>query len=84
MVLSTAPRCRPGTPHAVERYLALADHALATRNRRHDSEPGLAVAFPAAARRTASRAGDMAKLQDDFILLHPFSRGEGKSLTMRR
>ena len=61
-----------GSPHAVDRYLALAVHAT-----------GGAPAPPSAALRWPLPHGSaIADFEPTpFVLLHPFSRGAGKSLT---
>ena len=70
----------PGVPHAVERYLALANFAL--------RKPLLdGIQSPVSPRSFALPAGEplaqsfIGDLTSGFILLHPFARGEGKSLT---
>jgi heptosyltransferase-1 len=69
-----------GVPHAVERYLALADAALGTA----DKPPSLSkepLRFPLPAGQPPEGAE---KAPGRFVLLHPFSRGEGKSLTVEQ
>lgn len=59
-----------GVPHAVERYLALAAGVHGASS----AEP-LRFSLPAGAAPAKARG------LGDFVLLHPFSRGSGKSLT---
>jgi heptosyltransferase-1 len=65
-----------GRPHAVDRYLALADDAIGP-----PAVPaGTPLAFPLPAGEPVALK-DGAVLQPDFILIHPFARGAAKSLT---
>lgn len=71
----------PGTPHAVERYLALARFALEEQGWPCDQPDTVSPRFPLPSGDPLD-AETAARLTDDFILLHPFARGQGKSLTM--
>lgn len=62
-----------GTMHSVERYLVLAGLALGI-----EREERLSLRFPLPA--GIAPAGTEAFLDSPYILLHPFSRGHGKSL----
>jgi heptosyltransferase-1 len=64
-----------GRPHAVERYLALADDVIG-RSRSAPAEP---LRFPLPAGE-AIELPDVV-LQPDCVVLHPFARGTAKSLT---
>lgn len=68
-----------GVPHAVERYLSLAETVLQSLGHHDDTsvEPPLRFPLP---------EGDPPRVETErlrggFILLHPFARGAGKSLT---
>jgi heptosyltransferase-1 len=66
----------PGRLHAVDRYLALADDASG----HHPGNAAGPLSFPLPSGEPVAPA-DGAVLEPDFILLHPFARGTGKSLT---
>lgn len=68
-------RIPQGTPHAVERYLALARETLGIKN--PDFNPALRFPLPPG----TMPEGEAKNTQGSYVLLHPFSRGEGKSLT---
>ncbi len=73
-VVPLPPAARTGGPlHAVERYLVLVDDLLG-----QPAADGAALRFPLPA---GERPGDGQALPEKFIVLHPFSRGPGKSLT---
>jgi heptosyltransferase-1 len=70
----------PGAPHAVERYLALAADALG-------EEPGRtpdALRFPLPDGEPPEGMKDLLQEWGAYVLLHPFSRGQGKSLTVEQ
>ena len=67
-----------GVPHAVERYLALADFAVHQSDVSRSSPGEIQFPLPFGEPLAGSTA---ANLSPSFVLLHPFSRGEGKSLT---
>ena len=62
-----------GAVHAVERYLAFVDGAVGQRALRRD------LRFPLPLGEAPDEPPD--KLRPGFVLLHPFARGAGKSLT---
>jgi heptosyltransferase-1 len=65
-----------GRPHAVERYLALADDAIG----QPPVSAGRPLAYPLPSGETVALE-DGTVLLTDFILIHPFARGAAKSLT---
>ena len=69
-----------GVPHAVERYLALTDFALAGEAAAVQASESSPLRFPLP-------AGDpldvpvASTLEPSYVVLHPYSRGRGKSLS---
>ncbi len=68
-----------GKPHAVERYLATSERALRIYGLHPESWSNLDPLFPLPAGEPPEEA--TVEIPDRFILLHPFARGQGKSLT---
>lgn len=67
----------PAVTHAVDRYLMLASTALRWAGGNESARSPLRFPLPAGTEPGAWVEG----VPDDFILLHPFARGAGKSLT---
>ena len=69
-----------GVPHAVDRYLMLADTVLRFAGVKNPFSSRATLRFPLP---EGEIPGELAgrRIEDDFILLHPFARGIGKSLT---
>ena len=74
--MAPAPK---GVAHAVERYLMLADMALLLRDGGNPVSSPAELRFPLPEGNAPSGWAD--RQERDFILLHPFARGIGKSLT---
>lgn len=73
-------RVSVGTPHAVERYIALAAKTLGVDEAKTRDFGSLRYPLPAG----TAPAGAERLSSGPYVLLHPFSRGEGKSLTVRQ
>ncbi len=75
---STAPM-PTGVTHAVQRYLALADFAMNSMGVRAQEASNDKLQFPLS--EGEPPASMTSEILERFIVLHPFARGAGKSLT---